>query len=48
MRAMTLRAIGASLILEERSNPKPGRAEVLSCFEARGVLAAPYQMAQFD
>ncbi|MGD0763324.1 MAG: hypothetical protein ABR929_09070 [Roseiarcus sp.] len=45
---MTLRAVGASLILEERSKPKPGRAEVLSCVEACGVLAAPYQMVQFD
>jgi propanol-preferring alcohol dehydrogenase len=37
MRAMTLRKIGAPLVLEERPKPAPGRAEMLIRVEACGV-----------
>jgi propanol-preferring alcohol dehydrogenase len=37
MRAMTLRRIGAPLILEERARPTPGRDEMLIRVEACGV-----------
>jgi len=37
MRAMTLRKIGAPLVLEERAKPAPGRGEMLIRVEACGV-----------
>jgi propanol-preferring alcohol dehydrogenase len=37
MRAMTLRAVGAPLNLEQRLKSKPRRVEVLSWVEACGV-----------
>ncbi len=37
MRAMTLRKIGAPLVLEQRATPAPGRGEILVGVEACGV-----------